>query len=100
LGDLQPKRPIGTMSLANCSCGNTLVMDSTGMSLSTLWRLMGWLSCEMIRRRQKAPVVLEQLRRAIDEATLASPVAPSIAVTYPGFAGLDGQCLASPGYSI
>jgi len=73
LGILRPKQPIGTMSLANCSCGNTLVIDSTGMSLWTLWRLMGWLTTEMTRRRAQAPVVLEDLRRAIDQVTLASP---------------------------
>jgi hypothetical protein len=71
LGIFQPTRPIGTMSLANCSCGNTLVMDSSNMSLKTLWRLMAWLCGEMTRRRQKASVVLEDLRRSIDQATLA-----------------------------
>jgi len=72
LGDFRPTQPIGTMSWANCGCGNTLVVDSTGMSLLTLWRLMGWLVNEMTRRRQKAPVILAELRAAIDRATLAS----------------------------
>jgi len=71
LGVVRPTHPIGTMSLARCSCGNTLVIDSTGMSLVTLWRLMMWLVGEMARRRQKSSVVLEDLRSAIDQATLA-----------------------------
>ena len=75
-GVFRPLRPIGTMSLANCSCGNTLVIDSDGMSLMTLWRLMGWLQGEMIRRRQKPSVILEELRRSIDEVTLADPALP------------------------
>lgn len=76
MGILRPTQPMGTMSLANCGCGNTLVIDSGGMSLLTLWRLMGWLTGEMARRREKAPVVLEDLRRAIDQATLES--SPSV----------------------
>ena len=68
LGDFRPSPPIGTMSLANCRCGNTLSLDSRGMSLMTLWRLLRWLRGEMTRRRQKAPEVLEDLRRAIDRA--------------------------------
>ena len=75
-GVFRPLRPIGTMSLANCSCGNTLVIDSDGMSLMTLWRLMGWLQGEMIRSRQKPSVILEELRRSIDEVTLADPALP------------------------
>jgi hypothetical protein len=76
LGVYRPREPIGTMSLANCACGNTLVMDSSGMDLATLWRLMSWLTEEMWRRRETAPVILEDLRRAIDEATLKDPAAP------------------------
>lgn len=64
-------KPMGAASLANCSCGNTLSIDSDGMSLITLWRLMCWLRSEMTRRRQNASGVLEDLRRAVDQATLA-----------------------------
>ena len=71
MGVLQPARPIGTMSLANCACGNTLAMDSSGMSLLTVWKLMRWLHGETTRRRQTTSVVLEELRRSIDQATLA-----------------------------
>ena len=71
MGVWQPAQPMGTMSLANCSCGNTLAIDSSGMSLLTLWRLMRWLYGETTRRRQKASAVLEDLRRSIDQATLA-----------------------------
>ena len=71
VGIRQPTEPIGTMSLANCSCGNTLVIDSTGMDLKTLWRLMAWLLEEVIRRGQGPSLVLEDLRHAIDQATLA-----------------------------
>ncbi len=71
LGIHQPTQPIGTASLANCSCGNTLAIDSTGMELPTMWRLMAWLMAETVRRGQKPAVVLEALRAAIDRATLA-----------------------------
>ena len=71
LGVHRPTQPIGTMSVANCSCGNTLVIDSSGMELTTLWRLMAWLVGEMVKRRQSSSKVLEALRASIDRATLA-----------------------------
>jgi hypothetical protein len=70
MGVHQPTKPIGTMSLANCACGNTLAIDSSGMELETMWRLMAWLLAEMNRRGQKPSIVLESLRAAIDQATL------------------------------
>jgi hypothetical protein len=76
LGIFQPSKPIGTMSLANCSCGSTLALGSDGMSLVTMWRLLRWLRGEMARRRQNASVVLEDLRCSIDRATLADPPSP------------------------
>jgi hypothetical protein len=72
MGDYQPTRPMGSMSLTNCACGNTLAIDSRGMDPVTFGRLMAWLTAEMIRRRQTAPEILEDLRRAIDEATLTT----------------------------
>jgi hypothetical protein len=71
MGVHQPTKPIGTMSLANCACGNTLAIDSSGMELTTMWRLMAWLLAEMNRRGQKPSMVLESLRAAIDQDTLA-----------------------------
>jgi hypothetical protein len=71
LGIFWPTRPVGTMSLANCSCGTTLSVTSEGMSLLTMWRLMRWLRKEMKRRGQGASEVLEDLRRAIDLDTMA-----------------------------
>ena len=71
VGIFQATKPIGAASLANCPCGNTLSVDSAGMSLITMWRLMCWLRSEMTRRRQRASDVLEDLRRSIDQATLA-----------------------------
>ena len=71
LGIFEPSNPVGTMSLANCACGNTLVINSDGMSLMTMWQLIRWLRREMTRRRHAASVVLEDLRRSVDVATLA-----------------------------
>ena len=76
LGIHQPVQPVGTLSLANCACGNTLAIDSTGMDLMTLWRLMAWLLGEMAGRGQSPSAVLENLRSAIDRATLADQAAP------------------------
>jgi hypothetical protein len=36
-GNWRPANPIGAITLANCSCGNTLALSSDGMPLSRLW---------------------------------------------------------------
>ncbi len=77
MGDFRPDRPIGAMSMANCGCGNTLAIDSTGMDLGTMWRLMAWLAGEMAARGQTASEVLAHVRRRIDEETLAESAPPT-----------------------
>jgi hypothetical protein len=78
LGIYRPAKPLGTMSMANCSCGTTLSISSEGMSLMTMWKLMRWLRRETKRRRQTASVILEELRNSIDRATLSDPPLPAV----------------------
>jgi len=71
LGDWQPDAPVGSMSLANCRCGTTLGITSSGMSLPTMWKMMGWLRSEMARRGVGASDVLRDLRAQLDAKALS-----------------------------
>lgn len=71
MDNLRLSQPLGAMSLANCACGNTIAIDSEGMSLAVKSRLVLWLLAEMTRTRKSASHILEELRRSIDEATLS-----------------------------
>jgi hypothetical protein len=65
MDDWQPWRPIGTMTLANCSCGSTLALSSTGMPLLRLWRLLNWARIETKRRNMTPRELLNHLRNEI-----------------------------------
>ena len=69
--DWDPKEPLGTMSLANCTCGSTLAIDSEGMSLRTFTRLMMWARRVSKQRRISMRQLLESLRKRIDEQVLS-----------------------------
>lgn len=68
--DWTPTRPLGTQALANCTCGSTLAIDSSGMSLWTLWRLMRWARHESRRRGITMDQMLAWVRAQIDEQVL------------------------------
>lgn len=69
-GDWTPKMPLGTMSMANCSCGTTMTISSGGMSIWTLWRLMRWARDESHRRGITMEQLLTWVRAQIDEQVL------------------------------
>jgi hypothetical protein len=66
----QPKLPIGTVSMANCSCGSTLAVSSKGMNLITLLRLMFWARIETRSRGIGMSELLEDLRSKVDKVVL------------------------------
>ncbi|NQT93556.1 MAG: hypothetical protein HQ559_12415 [Lentisphaerae bacterium] len=66
----QPVSPIGTVGMANCSCGSTLAISSSGMNVITLWRLMNWAKHEARRRGITAQELLADLRNKIDRTVL------------------------------
>ena len=70
IGDWKPVRPIGTIGMANCSCGSTLVLTSKGMNLITLWKLMNWVRNEAQKRGITVSDLLVELRRTIDIGVL------------------------------
>lgn len=73
LGDWKPTEPVGTMTFANCSCGNTLSLSSAGMSLLRLWSLMNWARIETQKRGQTLKELLNHLREEINQQVLNDP---------------------------
>lgn len=73
LGNFQPLRTVGTVTLANCRCGNTLVLSSEGMPLLTLWSLLNWGRVEIQKRNQTPRELLNYLRDAICNQVLSEP---------------------------
>lgn len=70
-GDWQPLKPVGTMTFANCPCGNTLALSSHGMPLLQLWRLLKWARAETARRGMGPQELLSYLRDEICKQVLA-----------------------------
>jgi hypothetical protein len=73
LGDWNPVRPIGTVTLANCSCGSSLALSSKGMPLLQLWSLLNWARIETKRRGQTPRELLNYLRDEICKQVLTEP---------------------------
>ena len=73
LGEWTPRQPIGTMTYANCPCGNTLTLSSEGMPLAQLWSLLAWARSETERRRLAPHELLNYLREKIIKQVLAEP---------------------------
>jgi hypothetical protein len=68
--DWSPEKPLGTISLANCVCGSTMVIESAGMPLRTVARLMMWARAESSRRKISMRQLLEWLRSQIDDQVM------------------------------
>jgi hypothetical protein len=66
----KPKEPLGIFSFANCLCGNTLVIDSGRMRLTTFWRLLMWARGETKRRGISWKALLSEVRAEIDRRAL------------------------------
>ena len=71
LEDWEPREPVGTFALALCSCGTSMAIDSGGMRLITLWRLMRFARTETKRRSITVSAFLALIRAEIDRQVLA-----------------------------
>jgi hypothetical protein len=69
--DMTPAEPIGTYSVARCSCGTALAVGSDGISLPTMWRLMWWARGEAKRLAITMPALLARIRDRIDRQVFA-----------------------------
>jgi len=73
LGNWNPLRPMGTLSLSNCACGTTLALSSSSMPLSQLGALLNWGSAEARKRGQTPQELLNYFRDEIWKQVLAAP---------------------------
>ncbi len=69
--DWTPKDPIGTYALALCPCGTSLAIDSAGMSLVTLWRLMRFARRETRERGLTVSEFRVGIRAEVERQALA-----------------------------
>jgi hypothetical protein len=74
--DWAPSEPLGTFSLANCTCGSTMVVDSGGMPLKTIAQLMTWARHTSTRRGLTMRQLLKWVRDQIDEQVRREQHAP------------------------
>jgi hypothetical protein len=86
VGNWQPLRPAGTVSLADCACGTTLSLTSHGLALPKLWRLGAWALAEITRRHLPVREFLEELRAKIERRALdeEGPPGPTPVVPHEG----------------
>ena len=75
LGDWTPTDPIGTYTLVRCACGTSLAIDSSGMSLLTLWRLMRFARQETRKTRETISELLERIRVEVHRRVRAEEAA-------------------------
>ena len=71
LDDWKPTAPIGTYALALCACGTSLSLDSSGMSVVTLWRLMTFARGETQRLDVTVSELLARIRTEVERQVLA-----------------------------
>jgi hypothetical protein len=71
LNDWKPFKPVGTLSYANCRCGNTLSLTSKGMPINQLWQLLDWARIEMQKRDLNMRGLLNYLQDEICKQVLA-----------------------------
>lgn len=72
-GDWAPEQPLGTLVVANCSCGTTLALSTEGMPLPRLHAGLNWLKVESRHRRQTPEQLLSWLRDEVRRQVLAGP---------------------------
>jgi len=65
-----PEFLLGAIAYANCPCGSTLAISSSGLDLLTKWALLQWAGASASRRRISMGELLADLRRRIDEQVL------------------------------
>jgi hypothetical protein len=73
LGDWQTPSPIGTLALANCSCGNTISLSTEGIPLERIHAMLAWLRAETERRGITANQLLDYVRDGVRALALADP---------------------------
>jgi hypothetical protein len=65
-----PDKPLGPMSLANCTCGTTLTVSSSGIPTAQMVMLLTWARAESRRRSITVRELLQHIRDRIDQQVL------------------------------
>ena len=71
MGNWETSKPIGSVALANCPCGNTLALSTSRMEPSLRLELLNWLKVETEQRGVSASELLEHLRDEVRKRALA-----------------------------
>jgi hypothetical protein len=66
-----PYKPIGTVTLANCTCGSTMALSSKGMPIFRYWSLLNWARIETQKRQLTPKELLNSLLDEIFNQVLA-----------------------------
>jgi hypothetical protein len=69
-GDEASASPLGPITHATCSCGNTLTIASAGLPKAQLVELITWAKADSLRRSIGMTELLRQLRDRIDREAL------------------------------
>ena len=67
------EKPLGPMSLANCACGTTLTVSSSGIPTAQMVVLLTWARAESRRRSITVRELLRHIRDRIDREVLEGP---------------------------
>jgi len=70
LGDWETRQPMGTLAYADCPCGNTLALGTSGMDGADRLALLGWVREQCEPRGVVPTQVLEELRAMVREAVV------------------------------
>jgi len=71
MNDLEPQVSNGNIALANCHCGNTLAITSSGMSLKHIGQILLWVKMEAYRRGVSQEVIICHIRDTVEKMALA-----------------------------
>jgi hypothetical protein len=66
----KPADSSGNFALANCRCGNTLVISSSGMPLMQIWKILHWVKMESLRRGVKIEEIICYIRDTVEQKAL------------------------------
>jgi hypothetical protein len=73
LRELQPTDPMGTMALANCSCGSTMALTTQGQPTPLIQETLDWIRMESKKRGISGRQILAEVRNKIRQRAMAEP---------------------------
>lgn len=71
-GEWRPTTDDGAMAMANCPCGTTLAIDSAGIGLGNMWKLLAWARARSRERGVSVRALMSWMRDEIDARVIGS----------------------------